>query len=125
MISTIVIADDASASPALTAMLALHGHDVTTVPDGVTGLRMLTETMFNLVITDIRMPGFSGPDVISRGRVRSPGTRFLAIVGPDPEPGGLSALQRFRADGVLLRPFKEADLLAVVAELLAESRAFG
>jgi DNA-binding response OmpR family regulator len=125
MVSTIVIADDASVVPWLTGILAANGHQVTTAADGATGLRMLTETMFDLVITDTMLPGLSGLDVVSRGRVRSPGTRFLAIIGGDPESVASPTMQKFRADGMLLRPFKEADLLAVVAELLAESRAFG
>jgi DNA-binding NtrC family response regulator len=128
MVSTIIIADDAGISSSLAEILAAHEHIVTPVTDGAAGLRMLTETMFDLVITDIQAGALSGLDIISRGRVRSPGTRFLAIVGGDKLPvasQAVPAAQKFGPDGMLLKPFKEADLLAVVAELLAESRAFG
>jgi DNA-binding NtrC family response regulator len=93
----------------------------------LSGLRQLTETSFNLVITDIRLPGLSAEALIGRGKVRAPNTRFLAIIGggqPSAPPAADRA-DKFWADGLLLRPFKESDLLAVVAELLAESRAFG
>ncbi len=128
MAAIIVMADEVDALSIFTTILAANGHVVTAVADGETGLRMLTETMFDVAITDIRMPGLSGVEVISCGRIRSPGTRFLAIVGADAEPPAFPPLgpaQKFGADGMLLRPFNEDGLLAVLAELLHERRAFG
>jgi CheY-like chemotaxis protein len=125
--SILVVTDQAAVLVVLPAILTGEGHQVTVASDVVAGLRQLTETSFNLVITDIRQPGLTAADLISRGRVRAPGTRFLAIIGDAEDSGAPPAPAdgKFRSDGILLRPFKQADLLAVVAELLTESRAFG
>ena len=109
----------------LQMILAASGHDVTCATDGITGLRLIFDTVFDLVVTDIWMPGLNGMDVISRGRARWPGTLFLAITGGDPEGGvtsTITGLEKFGADGVLFKPFVRVVLLAAVALLLSESR---
>jgi len=121
MPSILLITDQAAVLAILPAILAAEGYQVTRALDVLGGLRQLTETSFNLVIADIRMPGLSAAELISRGRVRAPGTRFLAIVNAEKPP----AAGKLWADGLLSLPFSQADLLAVVAELLVESRAFG
>lgn len=108
----------------LQANLVSGGHDVTCATDGITGLRLIFDTMFDLVVTDIWMPGLNGVDVISRGRARSPGTRFLAITGGDPEGSAapsVTGVKNFGADAVLVKPFVRAALLAAVTALLSES----
>jgi len=127
MPSILLITDQAAVLVILPAILAAEGYKVTGAVDVPSGLRQLTETSFNLVIVDIRLPGLSAMELISRGRVRAPGTRFLAIIdAPKPsDPPAPPVAGKFWADGFLLLPFRETDLLAVVAELLVESRAFG
>jgi hypothetical protein len=54
------------------------------------------------------MPSLSGAEIIREGKVRSPRTRFIAIIGGDPNSNGSrKALRRqdFGADLVLLKPF--------------------
>jgi DNA-binding response OmpR family regulator len=125
MAKILVIEDMPSVLMSLQMILAASGHDVTCATDGITGLRLIIETMFDLVVTDIWMPGLNGMDVISRGRARWPGTLFLAITGGDPDggaPATISGVENFGADGVLFKPFVQAALLAAVGMLLSESR---
>lgn len=120
----LVIEDMPSVLMSLQTNLAAGGHEVVCATDGITGLRLICETEFDLVITDIWMPGLNGIDVISRGRARSPETRFLAITGGDPEgcpPATIAGVKNFGADGLLLKPFVRAALLAAVSGLLSES----
>jgi CheY-like chemotaxis protein len=98
------------------------GHQVTAVGDGDAGLALLRTQTFDLVITDIWMPGSSGTTVISEGRGLAPRTRFLAITGGDPNgpiDAERCAARNYGADGVLLKPFEKSDLLKAVAGLLA------
>jgi two-component system, chemotaxis family, chemotaxis protein CheY len=67
----------------LKIVLEGQGHRVTSAQNGEQGLKLLTDTPFDLVITDIWMPVSNGTDVIREGRARSR-TRFLAITGGDP-----------------------------------------
>jgi len=125
MAKILVIEDTPCVLMSLHTCLAGSGHEVTCATDGITGLRLIIETMFDLVVTDIWMPGLNGMDVISRGRTRWPGTRFLAITGGDPDggaPATITGVENFGADGVLFKPFVRAVLLAAVAALLSQAR---
>ena len=87
------------------------GHQVAGASNGTAGLDMLKDGKFDLVITDIWMPGSNGMDVIKQGRQVSPRTRFLAITGGDPNGSNPLDDQRskdFGADRVLLKPRRKA-----------------
>jgi two-component system chemotaxis response regulator CheY len=122
MASILIIEDVPAVLLSLRIVLEGAGHKVTSAQDGDRGLQLLRDSSFDLVITDIWMPGSKGTDVIRDGKARSPKTRFLAITGGDPNSGGSrDALrgQDFGADRVLLKPFEKPDLLAAVSQLLA------
>jgi CheY-like chemotaxis protein len=97
------------------------GHQITCAENGTHGLELLRTRTFDLVVTDIWMPGANGTEVIREGRELCPGTRFLAITGGDPNTNGSrDALrpQDFGADQVLLKPFEKAELLNAVSRVL-------
>jgi two-component system chemotaxis response regulator CheY len=121
MASILVIEDVPSVLLSLRIVLEGAGHVVTSAQSGDRGLGLLKDTPFDLVLTDIWMPGSKGTEVIREGKLRSPNTRFLAITGGDPNSGGSrDALRRqdFGADQVLLKPFEKAELLDAVSQLL-------
>jgi len=97
------------------------GHQVTAVGSGERALALLRDGMhFDVVVTDIWMPGMSGMTVIREGRNLAPRTRFLAITGGDPNgPVGSTRLEDvdFGADGVLFKPFEKQNLLQMVEQL--------
>jgi YesN/AraC family two-component response regulator len=89
--------------------------------DGTAGLAAIDRGNFDLVITDIWMPGTSGARIVRNGREKLPNTRFLVITGGDPssrtpEDGG--RLESFGADELLLKPFEKDELILAVSRLL-------
>jgi CheY-like chemotaxis protein len=121
MASILVIEDVPAVLLSLRIVLEGSGHRVTGAADGVAGLGLIREAAFDLVITDIWMPGLSGVEVIRSGRARSPKTRFLAISGGDPNSHAApEATPRgdYGADRVLIKPFEKEDLLTAVTHLL-------
>jgi CheY-like chemotaxis protein len=120
--ATILVIDDIPAVVmSLTIVLESMGHEVSGAPNGARGLELLKTKPFDLVITDIWMPGMKGSEVIRQGRLHAPGTRFLAVTGGD--PNHQSALAQsgqadYGADAVLLKPFATEELLVVLATLL-------
>jgi two-component system chemotaxis response regulator CheY len=120
MAAILVIEDVPAVLMSLRIVLEGHGHRVTSAQNGEQGLKLLRDTLFDLVITDIWMPVASGTEVIREGRARSPRTRFLAITGGDPNSGPRDALrqQDFGADQVLLKPFEKQELLNAVSSIL-------
>lgn len=124
MASILLIDDVPAVLISMRIVLQGGGYQVTAISGGNEGLALLRDRQFDLVITDIWMPGSSGTTVISEGRKLQPRTRFIAITGGDPN-GPAKAVPHpdgdFGADRVLLKPFEKRDLLAAVAELLKES----
>jgi len=121
MASILVIEDVPAVLLSIKIVLEGHGHKVTSAQTGEQGLTLLRATPFDLVITDIWMPGSNGVDVIREGRARSPRTRFMAITGGDPNSrGSRDGLhqQDFGADHILLKPFEKDELLKTVSRVL-------
>ena len=58
--SILVVEDDRAQREALQEILQQEGYDLETVPDGETGLRRLQERGFDLVLTDMSLPGVGG-----------------------------------------------------------------
>ena len=97
------------------------GHKVTGARNGEQGLTLIKGNSFDLVITDIWMPGIKGTEVIREGRAHAPRNRFMAITGGDPNCGeSRDALrgQDFGADQMLLKPFEKEQLISAVSQLL-------
>ena len=104
-------------------MLKRAGHTVTAAENGSEGLEMLKTRRFDLVITDMLMPGTDGADVLSylSGMPNRP--RVIAISGGG---AGLSAesalrLARINADAFLEKPFDTEVLMATVEKLLGKA----
>ena len=75
---------------------------------------------FDLLVTDIRMPGMNGWELAQRLQERQPGLRVLFITGYTPD----AILQQgiaLEPDLVLQKPFAQTALVARVQALLAEA----
>jgi CheY-like chemotaxis protein len=94
---------------------------VTEAENGQLALEVLARQSFDLVITDLMMPERAGVALIADIRACGAGPKILAISGGGRLSGAdpLSAAQQAGADKVLAKPFRKAELLRVVAALLA------
>jgi CheY-like chemotaxis protein len=60
-------------------MLESEGFEVTTAPDGKTGLQLFSDAEFDLVVLDYSMPGMNGGDVAMAMRKLRPGTPIILL----------------------------------------------
>lgn len=80
----LVVDDDEYICDVVARVLRNHGYETTTAHDGEAGLKRLTEGGFDLVITDVRMPGeYDGIDIHDRLIVQQPeaNRRMLYMTG--------------------------------------------
>jgi DNA-binding NtrC family response regulator len=84
-------------------------------------IRLLESTVIDLVITDMKMPGVGGLDLVRHVRDNFEGTQVVMITG---YPSIESAVEAVKsgADEYLAKPFTDAELLAVVEKALAKQR---
>jgi len=127
MARILVIDDEELIRQTVTATLQRFGHTVSAAADGEAGVDLFQREAFELVITDVRMPGMSGPDVIRVLRPLRPGIPIIIIGGGGsiPPVGSESFAREVGADRVLQKPFAMRQLNAAVSELLKTAKAGG
>ena len=116
----LVIEDDPIMREALADWLQAAGYAVRTAADGAAGLAAVQCAPPTLVVTDIHIPGINGAAVISEVKRRYPRIAVIAISGLFNSGHGLDAEAALAlgAARVLAKPFKRAELLSALAELL-------
>ena len=119
----LVIEDDPIMREALTDWLQAAGYRVRTAADGSAGLAAVKLAVPAAVVTDIHMPGTSGAAIISELKREHPQIGIIAISGLFNSGHGLDAegALALGAARALAKPFKRAELLRAVAELLGPS----
>jgi CheY-like chemotaxis protein len=91
------------------ALLVDMGCQVEIACNGEEGLKIFDRERFDVVVTDYRMPGISGLEVIGRIREKDPLARII-LLSAVAEPLGLNE-ENTGADAVLAKSFSEASLL--------------
>src|SRR5512143_2351247 len=79
MARLLVVDDDEGLRSFLEAALTREGHQVTLAVDGEDALRQLDAAGFDLVLTDLRMPGVDGLAVLQHVRAEHPGTQVILL----------------------------------------------
>ena len=80
----LLIDDEPIALSNLSHVLEREGYTVTACKDGESGLAEMQSTEFDLVLTDLRMPGIDGMEVLERVKREHP--RVQVIIPPSPAP---------------------------------------
>lgn len=77
----LVIDDDAVVGHSFDRVLSKKGYEVSTALSGEDGLKNMESTDYDVVFTDIRMPGMGGLEVAERIKARCPWTPVVVITG--------------------------------------------
>jgi CheY-like chemotaxis protein len=75
----LVVEDDSDAAQSYAALLELSGHRVRVAVDGLTALRLVAESVPDVALIDIGLPGIDGCEVARRIRGQSRGHRPLLV----------------------------------------------
>ena len=90
----LIVDDDALFREALTRYLDASGHDVTSVRDPQSAVQKLEEGAFELVLTDLKMPGMDGIALIERIQQVDPDILSIVITGFGTTDRSIEALNR-------------------------------
>src|SRR5690349_4352134 len=114
----ILVADDeAAVRESVADVLRDEGYQVTAAPDGTAALEAIEGHEFDLVLSDLRMPGADGLTVLRRVREVSPQTLVLLMTAHATVDTAIEALQRGAQD-YLLKPLIFEDVLHKIDHLL-------
>ncbi len=120
---TILVAEDDSGTRRVVERILQHaGFSVTTAVDGTEAMAMLASTAipFDVVLTDVMMPGYTGLELADRVHALHPGTPVLLMTGYNEEQPGDLIGDRAERD-VITKPFSGSDLLSRLTQLLRTS----
>lgn len=116
-----LIEDDASARSALERVLTGEGHEVVSYPDGTRGLAAALQEDFDCVLTDLRMPGVSGLELVDTLRDELPNLPVVLMTAHGTTETAIEATRRGAFD-YILKPFEMEELLPVVARAVGAGR---
>ncbi len=116
----VLVADDeASIRDLLSKTLALAEYDVDLAADGRAALERLRVLPYDLLITDLKMPGVDGLTVIREARRLKADIPIVIITGFSTEASAIEAVN-LGVSGYLTKPFRVPRVLAVAAKALGE-----
>jgi DNA-binding NtrC family response regulator len=113
----LIIDDDSSLRRVLEYNLQQEGYQVFTAADGETGLSLFTEKEPAVVITDLKMPGMSGFQLLSAVKERSPATVVIVLTAFGAIDTAVEAM-KLGAFDYLTKPFNREELKLTVRKAL-------
>ena len=115
-----VIDDDDSARHSLEFLLDVAGIRVRPFPSADVFLKASPPLANSCVITDVRMPGMSGVELVEALRARGVGAPVIIITGHADVPLAIRAMKAGAAD-FIEKPFDEHAILSAIRRALADS----
>jgi two-component system, NtrC family, response regulator AtoC len=113
-LATVLIADDESnLRKVLCALLARDGHETAAVPSGDQALEMVKGGGIDIVITDLRMPGMDGLELLRAVKPIDPGLPVIVITAHGSVDTAVSAMKEGAFD-YITKPFDRDELKLAV-----------
>ena len=117
----LVADDDAVIREGLRRILTAEGYEVETVSNGRAALDRLEQQRFKLLVTDLKMPGMSGLEVLQALRACQPELPVVLITGYAAIDNAVEAMKNGATD-YLSKPFPNEELISKVKNAM-KSRA--
>ncbi len=109
----LVIEDDPSINDVVRTRLAKDGHTITSAFSGTEAQLLLESASFDLVISDLMLPGMTGEDIVTLIRETDPALPILILSARNAPADKVNLLQ-LGADDYLEKPFDLEELIARV-----------
>src|SRR3954471_5450319 len=119
--NVLVVDDDPAVGKVLSAQLAQAGIGCRHVPDAAAALALLRESPVDVVITDLRMPGASGMELLAEIGTRWPEIPVILLTAHGSIGVAVEAMKKGAAD-FLLKPFDREEILFTVRKQIAAAR---
>jgi len=112
-LDVLIVDDDKRLLSVLKSLLTEEGHKVTTYMDGLAAMEACVNTAFDLVITDLMLPGASGMEVLKACRKAHPSTLVVLITGFASLETAIEAIREGAYD-YITKPFKMEEMKILV-----------
>lgn len=121
MARILIVEDEDNIREVLFRTLQEHGHAVTAAPDGTAALAAISQQEFDLVLTDLKLPGLSGLELLDHIKENTHDTAVILMTAYGSVENAVEAMKR-GADDYLVKPFRLEEVEVKISRLLEERR---
>jgi len=119
MANILIVDDDVTFCLMLKKLLDKHHFQATTVFSPEEVKRLIHQEFYDVVLTDLRMPGVSGMDLIKMIKLESPKTQIIMMTGYADISTAIQSIKQ-GAFNYIPKPFLPEEILNIIREALAE-----
>jgi DNA-binding NtrC family response regulator len=116
-IKVLVVDDEQGLCTGIQEALKREGYQVDAANEAATALQMIGDSLYNLVLTDVKMPGMSGLQFLTEGREKSRDTLFILMTAYGTVESAVTAMKSGAYD-YLSKPIDMQRLRALVLKAL-------
>ena len=109
----LVVDDESLMRDFLEETLSRAGYDVDTVPNGNKALNMIGDNSFDLILSDMKMPGISGIELLERLHNENPDIRFIMMTAYGTIETAVEAM-KLGAFDYIMKPFSADEIEILV-----------
>jgi DNA-binding NtrC family response regulator len=117
----LLIEDDAAIASALERVLKAEGYEILAVGRGDEGMTLGRQREFDLVITDLKLPGLNGLELVRGLRSARPRTPVVLMTAHGTTETAIEAM-KYGAYDYLVKPFEMKELIELAAKAVTSSR---
>jgi DNA-binding NarL/FixJ family response regulator len=120
----LIVEDEPSLRELLARWLTHFGHHVRAAADGIEALGVLRAEHIDVVITDLKMPGLNGLQLLAVAKELAPTTEVIVLTGHGTMQDAIEALRGGRAFDFLQKPIQDfGQFNRIILEALRQVRA--
>ena len=117
----LVVDDDVLVCESLKEMLILEGFSADAVPDGQAALAKIKDNHYQMILSDIQMPGLNGFELLKELKGRSPDTTVIFITGHGHIAGAVEAI-KLGAYDYMVKPIDDLRLKLTISHALEQKK---
>jgi len=117
----LLVEDEAALRETLAERLTEHGFEVEQADTGERAIEQLADFAFDIVVTDLRLPGLDGTRVLETALLRYPDIIGIIVTGYGTVKDAVEAIKRGATDFVT-KPFQFDELLHALSSALEQRR---
>jgi len=117
----LLVDDEESLRSVVAERLTDHGYEVVQAADGESAIKALDGFAFDVIVSDLRLPGIDGRQVIDAALTRYPGIVAIVVTGYGTVKDAVDVIKRGAAD-FISKPFQFDELLHVLTNALEQRR---
>ena len=121
MAHLLLVDDEESLRSVVAERLTDHGYEVVQAADGESAIKALDGFAFDVIVSDLRLPGVDGRQVIDAALTRYPGIVAIVVTGYGTVKDAVDVIKRGAAD-FISKPFQFDELLHVLTNALEQRR---